>query len=88
MGPDPIRTYFWHAVNKRQTRLWPGYFLIRPEDIFFDPKGKKLKNLTFLGENFQIHTQTKDGWPDPTQPSKKNLIRPDLGQKLLTQTHH
>jgi len=31
---------------------------------FFDPKGKKLKNLTFLGEIFQ--TQTIDGLPDPT----------------------
>jgi len=26
---------------------------------FFDPKGKKLKNLGFLGEIFK--TQTKDG---------------------------
>jgi len=31
---------------------------------FFDPKGKKLKNLGFLREIFL--TQTKDGWPDPT----------------------
>jgi len=33
----------------------------QPEVIFFDPKGKKLKNLTFLGEIFQIQTQTISG---------------------------
>jgi len=59
------QAYFWPAVNKRQTRPWRGYFLTRPEEIFFDPKVKKMKNLTFLGEIFQ--TQTIDGWP--------NLIR-------------
>jgi len=46
MGPDPTRAYFWPAVNKRPTRLWPGYFLTRPEEIFFRPEGKKLNNLT------------------------------------------
>jgi len=28
---------------------------------FFDPKKKKLKNLTFLGEIFQTQTQSVDG---------------------------
>jgi len=70
MGPDPIRAYFWPAVNKRSAQLWSGYFPTRPEAIFFDPKGKKLKNLTFLGEIFQILTQTINGWPDPTQDTK------------------
>jgi len=65
--PDSTRAYFWPAVNKRPTRLWPGYFPTRPEAIFFDPKGKKLKNLTFLGEIFWILTQTINGWPDPTR---------------------
>jgi len=36
----------------------------------------KIKNLEFLGKNFQ--TQTKDGWPNP---SNKNLTWPDAGQK-------
>jgi len=65
-GPwlDPTWAYFWPAVNKRPTRLWPGYFPTRPEAIFFDPKGKKLKNLMFLDEIFQILTQTINGWPD------------------------
>jgi len=31
MGPDPTRAYFWPAVNKRPTCLWPGYFPTRPE---------------------------------------------------------
>jgi len=35
MGPDPTRAYFWPAVNKRPTRLWPRYFLTQPEAIFF-----------------------------------------------------
>jgi len=35
--------------------------MTQPEEIFFDPKGKKLKNLTFLGEIFQIQTQTING---------------------------
>jgi len=34
MGPDPTRIYFWPAVKKRLTRLRPGYFPSRPEDIF------------------------------------------------------
>jgi len=41
-----------------------------PQDFFW-PRGKKLKNLGFLGEIFQ--TQTKDGSPNP-------------GQKFLTRT--
>jgi len=68
--PDPTWAYFWPAVNKRQTHLWPGYFLTQPEEIFFDLKGKKLKNLIFWGEIFQIQTQTKNGWPDTTQSTK------------------
>jgi len=68
--PDPTWAYFWPAVYKRPTRLWPGYFLTRPEEIFFDPKRKKLNNLTFLGEIFQIPTQTMNGWPDPTRATK------------------
>jgi len=84
-GPWPDPSLIWLAVNKRPTRLWPGYFLTRPEAIFFDPKGKKLKNLTFLGEIFRILTQTINGWPDPTQATKN---WPDPGQKILTRTHH
>jgi len=83
--PDPTRAYFWPAVNKRPTRLLPEYFPTQPEEIFFDPKGKKLKNLTFLGEIFQIQTQIINGWPNP---SHKKLTQPDPGQKFLTQTHH
>jgi len=73
--PDPTQAYFWPAVNKRPTRLWLGYFSTQPKEIFFDPKGEKLKNLMLLGEIFQSQTQTINGWPDP-------------GQKILTRTHH
>jgi len=83
--PDPTRAHFWPAVNKRPTRLWPGYFPTRPVAIFFDPKWKKLKNLMFLGEIFRILTQTINSWPDP---SHKKLTWPDPGQKCLTRTHH
>jgi len=36
----------------------------RPEEISFEPKGKKLKSLTFSKEIFQIQTQTISGWHD------------------------
>jgi len=74
MGPDQTRTYFWPAVNKRPTRLWSGYFLILPNDIFLTRRAKNEK-FGFLGQNFQIHTQTINGWPNP-------------GLKFLTRTHH
>jgi len=54
--PEPTQAYFWPAVNKRLTRLWPGYFLTQPKEILFDPNGKKLKNLGFFGEIFQTLT--------------------------------
>jgi len=47
MGPDPTQAYFWPAENKRLTRLWPGYFLTRPEEIFFVPEGKNWKIWRF-----------------------------------------
>jgi len=81
MGPDPTQAYFWIAVNKRPTRLRPGYFLTWTEEIFFDPKEK----LTFLVEIFQIQTQTINGWPNTNRVTKN---RPDPVQKILTWTHH
>jgi len=48
------------------TRVLPT----RPEAIFFDPKGEKLKNLTFLAEIFRILTQTINGRPDPPRATK------------------
>jgi len=83
--PNPTQAYFWPAVNKRLTRLRPTYFLTQPEEIFFDPKGKKLKKLIFLREIFQIQTHTINGWPDLTRATKN---WPNPGQKFLTQTHH
>jgi len=85
MGPDLTRAYFWPTVNKRPTRLRPGYFPTRPEEeIFFDPKGK---NLTFLGEIFEIQNPNHKWltWPDP---SHKKLTQPNPGQKFLTRTHY
>jgi len=60
MGPDPTPAYFWATVNKRLTRLRPGYFPTRPEE-------KKIQKFDVFGENFQIQTQTINGWPDPTR---------------------
>jgi len=67
----PEHTFeFWPAINKRLTR-WPGFdlgiFWPKPIRFFWTRKGKKLKNLGFLGKSFQIQTQIKDGWPDPDQ---------------------
>jgi len=43
--------------------------LTRPKEILFDPKGKKLKNLGFLSDNF----------PNPDQ-NQRWLTRLDPGQ--------
>jgi len=51
MSPDPTRAYFWPAVNKRATCLWPRYFLIRPKDIFFTLR-EKLEKLDIFRGNF------------------------------------
>jgi len=67
--PSPTWAYFWPAVNKRPTHLWPGYFLTHPEDIFFGSKRKKLIYFGFLGEIF--HTQTKQRWL--TWPEQQNI---------------
>jgi len=83
MGPYPTRAYFWPAVNKRPNHLRPGYFLTRLEDIFLDPKGKKLKNLTFLGQIFQIQTQTINGWPDPARVKIFWLRPPEPKAQLI-----
>jgi len=83
MGPDPTRAYRWSAVNKRPTCLRPGYFLTQPKEIFFDTEGKKLKNLSFLGEIFQIQTQTINGWPDPTQPEPQKIDLTRSGSKIF-----
>jgi len=80
MGPELTRAYFWPAVNNRPTCLWLGYFLTQPKEVFFWPVGKKLKNLRFLGEIFQIQTQIINGWPDLGQ---KFLIRIGFSQFLL-----
>jgi len=69
--PDQTQAYFGPAVNKRPTRLWPGFFLTQPEEIFFEPKGKKLKNLALLVEIFQ--TQTINGWPNLTRPKPQKI---------------
>jgi len=50
----------WDDVNGA-SKVEMGPDLIRPKAIFFDPKGKKLTNLTCLGEIFQILTQTING---------------------------
>jgi len=44
------RDGLWPDPSLLLTRLWPGYFPTWPEEIFFDPKRKKLLNLTFLGK--------------------------------------
>jgi len=69
-GPWPDLSLLLTAVNNRPTRLQPKYFPTWPEEFFFDSKGKKLKNLTFLVDTFQIQTQTINGWPNPTRATK------------------
>jgi len=89
MGLGPTQAHFWPAVNKRPTRLWLGYFLTRPHEIFFDPKGKILKNLRFWGKFSKSKPKQKMAdrplatkyWPDLTQV--KNF-RPGPISNLIT----
>jgi len=37
--PNPTQAYFWSAINKRLTRIWPWYLLTQLEDFFFEPEG-------------------------------------------------
>jgi len=81
--PGPTQAYFWLVVNKRLPPLIRVLFDLTQRD-FFDPKRKKLKNLTFLGDIFQIQTQTISGLPNPTRATK-NWPDPSL-KDGLTQT--
>jgi len=72
MGPDPTHAYFWPAVNKRLTCLWPGYFSTWPKEIFFDLK-EKIEKFYILEEIFQIQTQTINGWPNQTRPEPQKI---------------
>jgi len=51
--------------------------LNQPEEIFFDLKGKWLKN-----------PNPNSRWLTRFNPSYKKLIRPHPGQTFLTRTHH
>jgi len=79
----------WTVIHSDITR-------IQAKNPFFDPRwemgldptrrdffwleGKKLKNLTFLGEIFQ--TQTIDGLPDPTQVKIPSLPQANYKKDL------
>jgi len=69
MDPDPTQAYFWPAVNKRLTWLWPRYFPTRPEAIFFWPEGKKIEKFDILRGNF---------WN--SNPNHKSLTQPAFEQ--------
>jgi len=82
ISTNPSRAYFWPAVNKR-----PGYFLTRPEDIFFfDPKEKIEKSEIFKG-NFPNTNQRWLTWPDPSSkkltPLRSNFFDPSLLQSIV-----
>jgi len=87
MGPDPTRAYFWPTANKRPACLWPKYFLTRPEEIFFYPKGKKLKNLGFSGGNFPNPYSNQRRLTRP-HPSNKKLTQRKPGHKFWPRSHH
>jgi len=77
MGPDPTQAYFWLAVNKRPTHLWPGYILTRLDDIFLS-EGEKIEKLGIFRGNFTNPiNQRWLTWPDPSRVTK---IDPDPNQ--------
>jgi len=70
--PDPTWAYFWPAVNKRPTCPLTQVLFDTTRWDFFDPKGRKLKNLGFLGEIIQTQTKAMLTW---LNPSKEKLTR-------------
>jgi len=86
MGPDPTGAYFWPKVNKRPTRLWPGYFLTRPEEIFLTPREKNWKIWHFYGKFSKFKpkpfwltrpnlTLATKNWPDPSIARTRFLVQ-------------
>jgi len=61
--PDSTQAYFWPVVNKGMTRLWPGYFLTQPNEIW--------KIWDFIGKF--SNTKPKPMMADPTQPEQKKI---------------
>jgi len=59
--------YFWPAVKKRLPRVWLGYFLTLPDEIFFDLKGKNRKILDIYGK----FSKPKPKMVDLTRPGSK-----------------
>jgi len=86
MGPDPTQAYFWPTVNKRPTRLWPGYFLTQPEWIFLTG-GKKIEKFGIFRRNFP-NSNPNPKWLSQPNPTWATKNWPDPGQKFLTRTHH
>jgi len=65
MGPDRIRAYFWHAVNKR-----PGTFWLDPMRLVLNRTEKNWKLAIFRGNNFPNPNQrwlirVHNFWPGP-----------------------
>jgi len=79
MGPDPTQAYFWPAVNKRPTCLWPGYYWPYPKR-FFLTRREKIEKFDIFRGNF----------PN-SNPNHKWLARPgskifDLDPSLIETT--
>jgi len=68
-GPwtDTTWAYFWPAVNKRPTCLWPGYFL--PEEIFLIRREKNWKICHFYVE----FSKPTSMMANPTRHGSKNF---------------
>jgi len=76
MGPDPTRAYIWPAVNKRLTRLWPGYFLHNPKRFFLHKK-TWMADPTRATKNWPDLTRVKTFWSGPitTLYFKRNMVK-------------
>jgi len=87
MGPDLTRDYFWPTVNKRRTRLWPGYFLTRPKEIFLT-WSEKIEKFDVFRQNF-TNSNPNHKWMTPHDPTRATKIGQSWpGIKYLTRTHH
>jgi len=77
--PSPTRAYFWPAVNKRLTRLRPGYF--PTQSNFFWPEGKKIEKFDIFRGNFW-NSNPNHKWLTRSEPQKIDPTRPDPSQKF------
>jgi len=84
--PDQTQAYFWPAVNKRLTRLWPEYFLTEP-GAFFWLKGKKIGKFGIFRGNFPSPNLSQRWLTRPEQQKIDPTRVKNIGPRPITNLH-